>query len=265
MAAALRRALYAARTASGRKAGDYMAAADDPQARPEPAREVESKPSTGGGRTGLRIGGWILAGIGGLLLIFGVALIIIHLTQRGKDGYYTSSTKQVAAPGYAITAEGLDIGDLPSVATDVVGRVRVRARSSSGQPLFVGIARQDAVNTYLAGVARSEVTDVNGDTVTYKLHPGRAPAAPPAPQGFWQAASTGTGQVTASWNVKGGTWAIVLMNASGAARVNAAVSVGARTNLLLWLGLGFLLLGLIVAGAGTAMLVNSRPPRPGAT
>jgi hypothetical protein len=30
------------------------------------------------------------------------------------------------------------------------------------------------VNAYLAGVARSEVTDVNGDTITYKTHPGSA-------------------------------------------------------------------------------------------
>lgn len=45
---------------------------------------------------------------------------------------------------------------------------------------------------------------------------------------FWQAASTGSGQVTVSWKVKGGTWTIVLMNASGAAQVSAAVSVGAK-------------------------------------
>ena len=165
-------------------------------------------------RTALRIGGWILVGLGGVLVIAGVALIVIHLTQRGKDGYYTSSTEHVAAPGYAVTAEGLHIGDLPSIATDVVGRVRVSARSSNGQALFVGIAPQTAVNAYLAGVARSEVTDVNGDTVTYKTHPGRAPAGPPGRESFWQSASTGSGQVTASWKVKGGTWAIVLMNAT---------------------------------------------------
>jgi hypothetical protein len=203
--------------------------------------------------------------IGGLLVIAGVALVIIHLTQRGKDGYYTSSTEQVAAPGYAITAEGLDIGDLPGFATDAVGRVRISARSSNGQALFVGIAAQDAVTAYLAGVARSEVTDVSGDSVTYKVHAGRAPAGPPAGQGFWQAASTGAGQVTTSWKVKGGTWAIVLMNASGTAHVSAAVSVGAKTNLLLWIGLGCLLLGLIAGGGGTAMLLNARPPRPSAT
>ncbi|MGB0092798.1 MAG: hypothetical protein WBP81_09730 [Solirubrobacteraceae bacterium] len=241
-----------------------MAGADDPAGGSEAAREVA--PSRGSaGRTGLRIGGWILVGLGGLLVIAGVALIVIHLTQRGKDGYYTSSTEHVAAPGYAVTAEGLHIGDLPSIATDVVGRVRVTARSSNGQVLFVGIAPQTAVNAYLAGVARSEVTDVNGDTVTYKMHAGRAPAGPPGRQGFWQSATSSSGEVSASWKVKGGTWAIVLMNASAAAHINAAVSVGAKTNLLLWLGLGSVLIGLIAGGAGTAMLLSSRSPRTTAT
>src|SRR5947209_6060811 len=150
-----------------------MAGAEDPVARPQSAREVEPKTSgAGGGGTALRIGGWILAGLGGLSVLVGAALVVVHLTQRDNDGYYTSSTAQVAAPGYAITAEALHIGDLPSVASDLVGRVRVSARSSTGQPLFIGIAPENAVNGYLTGVARSEVTDVNGDTVTYKRHAG---------------------------------------------------------------------------------------------
>jgi hypothetical protein len=248
------------------KESDQLAGAEDPPGDPEAAREVAPKASGGGGAgTALRIGGWILVGLGGVLVVAAVALVIVHLTQRGKDGYYTSSTAHIAAPGYAVTAEGLHVGDLPSVATDVVGRVRVSARGGNGQALFVGIAPQTAVNAYLAGVARSEVTDVNGDKVTYETHPGRAPAGPPGRESFWQSASTSSGQVTASWKVKGGTWAIVLMNATGAANVSAAVSVGAKTNLLLWLGLGFLLVGLIAGAAGGAMLLSSRSRRPTAT
>jgi hypothetical protein len=114
------------------KESDQMAGAEDSPAPPQAAREVAPKASGGGGgQTALRIGGWILAVVGGVLAVAGVALVIVHLTQRGKDRYYTSSTARVAAPGYAVTAEGL-IGDLPSVASDVVGRVRVSARSSNG-------------------------------------------------------------------------------------------------------------------------------------
>jgi hypothetical protein len=102
------------------------------------------------------------------------------------------------------------------------------------------------------------VTDVNGNTVKYKTHVGRAPAGTPARESFWQSASSGSGQVTATWKVKGGNWAIVLMNANGAPHVRAAASVGAKTNLVLWVGLAFLLAGLIAGGAGSAMLWTSR-------
>jgi hypothetical protein len=245
---------------------EHQASAGDPAERPESAPQAEPNASQRNrGRTGLKIGGWILAVIGGLLVVAGVALVIIHLTQRSQNGYYTSPTERVGAPGYAVTAEGLHIADLPSFATDAVGRVRVSARSSNRQALFVGIGPQTPVNAYLTGVARSEVTDVNGDTVTYKMHGGRAPAGPPGRQGFWQSASSGSGQVTTSWEVKGGTWTVVLMNASASASVRATVSIGVKTNLLLWIGLGLLLVGLIAGGAGTAMLVSSRRPRATAT
>jgi len=237
-----------------------MADTQDPLAHPQPARDVLPKPPPGGGnrRTGLKVGGWILAGFGSLFLVAAVALVVVHLTQRGKDGYYTSSTVQVAAPGYAITAEGLHIANLPSATSDVIGQLRVSARSNNGRALFVGIASQNALNGYLAGVVRNQVTGVNGSTATYQTHPGRAPADPPASEGFWLAAGSGSGQVTATWKVKGGDWTIVLMNANGSPDISAAVTAGAKTNLVLWIGLAFLLLGLICGGAGSAMLVRSR-------
>jgi hypothetical protein len=236
-----------------------MAGAEEPVARAEGAGEVAPRVSPGrGGGSGLRIGGWILVGLGALGVVVGVALVVVHLTQRDDDGYYTSSTARVTAPGYAVTAEALHLGDLPSVASDVVGSVRVNVRSSTGRAAFVGIAPENAVNGYLAGVARSEVTDVNGTTVSYKTHAGGAPPGPPARERFWQSASSGTGQITAAWKVKGGTWSIVLMNANGTAPVGATVSVGAKTNLVLWVGLGFLLAGLIASAAGGAMVWSSR-------
>ena len=247
-----------------------MTDAEDPVAGPPAAGETPSPPSgggdqpapppapaAGGGSTGLKVGGWILVGLGALLLVAGIALVVVHLTQRDKDGYYTSSSKQVSSTGYAITAEGLHLGDLPSVASDVIGRLRVTATSSNGRALFVGIARQNAVNGYLAGVARSEVTDVSG-AVTYKAHAGGAPVGPPGREGFWQSDNSGSGRVTATWNVKGGNWTVVLMNRSAAPNVSAAVIVGAKTNLVLWVGLGVLLVGLIFGGAGGGMLWSSR-------
>jgi hypothetical protein len=215
----------------------------------------------GGGRTGLKVGGLILVVIGTLAAIVGVTLVVIHLTQRDSDGFYTSDSKHVSAPGYAITSEALHFGDLPGVVSDIVGTVRVRATSTNGRPLFVGIGQQSDVNSYLGGVARSEVTDINDNSVDYDRHPGGAPAGPPGAQHFWEASSAGVGRVTTTWKVSGGDWEIVAMNRTGAPRVSADVTLAAKTNVVLWVGIGFLVVGLLLGGGGIAMLVSSSRPR----
>ena len=189
----------------------------------------------GGGSTGLKVGGWILVVLGTLGVIIGIALVVIHLTQR-DDGFYTSDSKRVSSSGYAITSEALHFGDLPGVVSDIVGTVRVTATSSNGRPLFVGIARQSDVNSYLGGVARSEVTDFSNNSVDYDQHSGGPPAGPPGAQRFWEARSTGSGQVTTTWKVSGGDWSIVAMNATGAPRVSADVRLGAKTTAVLGSG-----------------------------
>ena len=236
-----------------------MSVSEDPASEPKAATTVPpTQPAATGGGSGQTVVGSIFAGVGALLLIGAIALVVIHLTQRDSQGYYTSSTLRVAASGYAVTSEGLQIGDLPSFTNDIVGRVRVSARSTNGHGLFVGIASQQAVGGYLGEVARNQVTDISDGTASYTTHAGSAPAGPPGRQSFWQASSSGTGQVTTAWDVKEGNWAIVVMNASGAANVSAAVVVGAKTNIVLWVGLGLLVLGLICGGAGVALLVNRR-------
>jgi hypothetical protein len=215
----------------------------------------------GGGRTGLKIGGWILVVLGLLGVIIGIALIVIHLTQRDSDGYYTSNSKRVSAPGFAITSESLHFGDLPGFVSDIVGTVRINATSTSGRPLFVGIGRPSDVNRYLGGVARSKVTDISGSTVSYDRFSGGPPSGPPGSQHFWEASSSGPGQVTTTWKVSGGDWTIVAMNATGAPRVSANVKLGAKTTAVLWIGIGFLAVGLVFGGGGIAMLVAGSRPR----
>jgi hypothetical protein len=61
--------------------------------------------------------------------------------------------------------------------------------------------------------------------------------------------------------VSGGDWEIVAMNATGAPRVSADVKLGAKTTAVLWVGIGFLVVGLVLAGGGIAMLVVASRPR----
>lgn len=239
-----------------------MTGADDPAEPPRaevsaepPGPEVPAAPRpAGSGGGGRRVGGWILVGIGGLFVVCAIALAVIHLTQRNSDGYYTSDTAPVVSRGYAVTSEKLDLGDLPSFATDAVGRVRISGRSHNGKVLFVGIAPESAVNGYLGAVARNVVTSFDGSTIESTEHSGGQPSRAPGTRTFWQASGSGRGQVTVTWKIKGGSWAIVVMNANGSRNVSAGVSLGAKTNLLLWIALGCLVFGAIAAGGGAALL-----------
>src|SRR4051812_22079464 len=95
-----------------------------------------------------------LAVIAALLLSLGGALVTIHLTRRDEHGYFSSSTFQPAAPGYAITSQQLDLagggdGNLARDAAELSGTLRVTASSTDGKPIFVGIARQTDADRYL--------------------------------------------------------------------------------------------------------------------
>jgi hypothetical protein len=170
----------------------------------------------------------VLAGAG--LLAGGGTAGVIHLTQRDDDGFLTSPREQVSSDGYAVTAEGIDIADLDDggdwLVEQGLGRVRIRATSRT-DAVFVGIAREPDVDGYLAGVSHDELREVRTGADRYASRDGGAPATPPTEAGFWVASAAGAGTQTVEWDARDGRWAVVVMNASGAAPVAADVSVGA--------------------------------------
>jgi hypothetical protein len=206
--------------------------------------------------------GVLLAIVAAVGVLAGIALIAVHAGNRDGEGYFSSSTASVATAGYAITSDEFAVGTLDDgvagrVATDLVDRARLTATSENGKPLFVGIAPASAVSDYLGEVQRREVTDVPSDgQVSSHAISGGSPAGLPADQSFWRASSSGPGKQAADWDVRDGHWSMVVMNADGSASVSAGLSVAAQTNLLLWLGVAFLGVGVLVAGAAGASLYS---------
>lgn len=226
-----------------------------------PARAV-SPPA---GRGAPTIVGVVLTTLAALLVLAGGALVALHLAGRDADGYYSSSTARLAAPGYALVSEEVDLTDLDNdaartVAQEVTGRVRVAAHSDGGKPVFVGIAPKQAVDAYLSGVAHSTVTEVYGNHgVSYATRRGGAPLAAPGARHFWRVSSAGAGRQSATWKITDGRWAVVVMNADGSRGVHARVQVAAKTSFILWAGLGILAFGLVVGAGGVALLNGRRP------
>jgi hypothetical protein len=203
-----------------------------------------------------------LASLGG-----GGALVAAHATQRDADGYYASGPKPLSTPTHALVSDSLDIGTGGPdwlFREGRLGTVRITATGREAKPIFVGIARERKLAAYLNSVAHDEVTDFDVDpfVVKYAREPGTAAPAGPSTQSFWAETSSGTGLQTVAWPADKGTWAAVVMNADGTRDVRTRVSVAAKVPLLLWLGIGLLGGGGVLAAAGGALILFGKRGHP---
>jgi hypothetical protein len=213
-----------------------------------------------------------LAALFGLaLLLAGLALVLAQAFGRDDDGYYTSDTERLSTPTYALTVEDVDLGSDPVdvVPKDVLGRVRIRAERPGGAAVFVGIGPEQEVDAYLRGVGHAEVEDLSDDPPRYLTRQGGAPRRPPSAEPFWVASSEGPGRQAVSWEVEGGRWSVLAMNADGARRVVLDADVAAKVGWFLGVGIGLLAVGLLLVAGGIVLIVGAarrssrRPAGPG--
>jgi hypothetical protein len=247
----------------GEEKAPRAGAAEDSIAPAPPASdEVEAAPRGGRGAGGvaLLVVGSIAALLAFGLLAGGCAAVVLDRTQRDDDGFLMSPTEDFSTATYAIVSENADLDlDGPDWATtDFFGTVRIR--SESERPVFVGVAREADVAEYLDGVAHAVVTEV--DEAEYSERPGSAPEGRPADETFWAASATGAGEQTLEWEPEDGSWNVLVMNADGSRGVAADLSIGGELDQVLWIGIGLLIGGgLLAAAAGLAITVGSRRRR----
>jgi hypothetical protein len=223
-----------------------------------------SAPAWGAGRVLAVVSGAMLVLVGVALLAAGGLLAWADGSGRDRDGYLNSPAKRFSTAGYAITAEELDLSGLHDRVggrelQDVAGRIRIRATNAGGVPVFVGIARQGDADRFLAGIPRSEVTDV--DPVRYRTTGGEGRPGRPADASLWVASASGSGRAQVTWEPQDGTWAVVVMNADGSAGVTAGLRVGAELDWLIWAALALIAGGVLVTGAGGALIAVAAHPR----
>jgi hypothetical protein len=179
-------------------------------------------------------------------------------------GYVVTDTHQVETAGYAFASKDLDVNGDFDWLYDRGPKLRVRAESST--PLFIGIARSDEVERYLAGVAYEEVTEFDLETfaLASERKTGATDPAVPASQTFWAASVQGAGPQTLEWDGGYGQWSVVVMNADASPGVDADLSLGAHIPHLTWIGIGGTIGGgLLVAVAAALIYLGVRPaPRP---
>jgi hypothetical protein len=117
-------------------------------------------------------------------------------------------------------------------------------------------------------VGHAEVDDFSDGSPRYLPSRGGAPPRPPSAEGFWVASAQGQGRQAVSWEVEGGRWSVVAMNADGVRRVVLDADVAAKVGWFLGVGIGLLAAGLLLVAGGVVLIVvavrrSSRRPATG--
>ena len=221
-----------------------------PESAADPPPPAQPAQKTGRGWTGGRVVSLV---IGAVLALISLGLLAgggiatwLTTSQRDSSGYLTTNSHAFATTSYAVTSERIDLGTGADWATvaDILGTVRVRATATNtGTPVFIGIAPQSAVDSYLAGVSHTEVTDWADGHSASRDTSGGAPRTAPVAAGFWAARAVGFGRQTLTWRPTGGAWAVVVMNPSGRPGVSVIADVGATVPDLKWFAVGLFVAG----------------------
>jgi hypothetical protein len=112
-------------------------------------------------RTPARIAAFVGPGVIGLLALALVVVGGISLWadgQKDDDGYLATGSDRFATSTYAIATENLDVDSEGAgwlINSDRYGKVRLKVDSRADKPVFVGIARTSAVNSYLRDTAHA--------------------------------------------------------------------------------------------------------------
>ncbi len=192
-------------------------------------------------------------------LTAGGFLTIGYAVTTEDDGYFDTSPRRFGSETVAITTEEADLAADPAPPTELWDFIDFSVRfrvDGLGDDVFLGIADDADVDAYLAQAAFDQVRDISpGEPIRYRTFTGGEAIEPPGDQSFWVAATSGSGLQELVWDVTGGTWVVVLMNADGSPGVYADVAVGAKSGIVLPIGLAMLAFGLFLFIVATVIIL----------
>ena len=195
------------------------------------------------------------------MLLAGGALAVGYATQRDDDGYFDVTIDQLQTPTAAITGEDVKFAADPGSPDWLIDTIDldVRLRASaldSEQEIFIGIARQQDLDRYLADVAHDRVIRIAGRMPVYRQQGTEVAAvAVPTEQDFWVASAVGPGTQELEWSATSGRWAAVVMNADGTPGITASMTIGAKSGLIAPLAVVLTLLGVALTATAVVLII----------
>lgn len=209
--------------------------------------------------------GAVLACLGMWLLVGGLVGLMMH--DPDADGFHMTGDRPFSTDAHAIVSAPEIGGTGPDVfyGRAMVGPIRITGEAGTpGDELFLGIGPADQVERYLDDVEHSELVDLNvwPFAVDYTERQGTSLPADPDDQDFWIESTSGSGPLTLETELPAEDWRAVVMNADGAASVEADLAVGATLPVFGWTLAVCFALGGLMAAVGLILLVSGLRAHP---
>lgn len=212
------------------------------------------------GRVIATVVGSLLLLVGGAVLFASSAVGLGYAFGRDDAGYVDDGWERLDAEGVALTSDDVtfevDTGASGWMFRVIDLDVRLRARCAPGPcDIFVGVARSGDVDEYLGRAARSEVDAFSSGGPTVTEIAGAASASPPGGLDIWVVSSAGPGEQEIEWEAAAGEWTAVVMPTEATAGFSAEVNAGVKSGLVAPLAIGGAIFGLLLFGAGIALVI----------
>lgn len=191
-----------------------------------------------------------LIGVG--LIIGGGSILWANIFMEDAEGFYTTKKVDVNQDSYAITSEPaeIEIGHIWILDWLNSVEVKITGENNKDKGVFVGIAEEKDLKSYLSGVEHDRVEEldlhhpVGKPEIEYENFPGSSSPEAPTKKGFWTASASGTGEQVLRWSLEEGTFGTVLMNVDGSKGIDIQASIGAKVPVASGIGLGLAIAGL---------------------
>jgi len=194
----------------------------------------------------------LLIGLG--LVAGGGALLWSNTFLRDSEGYYSTRTINIERDSYGVTTYPAQIEFGPAWLFDwsQLVKVKLKATSNKNSGIFIGVAEEGDLLSYLNGVTYDEIRELDINRpfqpprIDYSEFPGGKLNAPPGEKGFWRASAAGEGTQVLKWGVEEGRYSLVLMNEDGSRGINVAGMIGVRVPIIGGIGVGLFIAGLVL-------------------
>jgi hypothetical protein len=201
----------------------------------------------------------LIAAVVGVPMVLGsVALTVlggIALAVPDDDGWVSAGPIRVSSDAVALVGEDIriDMGTHIGNGGTHLGwggvTARIEATSRNGKDIFIGVANDQDVASYLSGVAVARIESFHHDPA-FEERNGLTAISPPAEHDIWVASSV---DGSLEWDVTDGDWVVVLLSADGSAGVDVSLSGAARIPYLSVVAAVAIALGLIGMTFGTLL------------